>query len=128
MQKEDFWYTGTRDMLFPIFEQVKAASKWTGVIGGEDGVATIGSLATVFKNILGAVAAFTGVVLFVMLVVGGFNFLFSGGDQKKLQQAQGTITSAIIGLVILIAGYLILKTIQIFTGVNVTTFQIITTP
>ena len=60
-----------------------------------------------------------------MLVVGGYVFLFSGGDQKKLEKARGTITAAITGVVIIVVAYLILLTIQRFTGVtSVTQFTI----
>lgn len=85
-----------------------------------DDVATIGSLSILFKNIVQAVVAFSGVVLFVMLLVGGFTFLFSGGDQKKLEAAKGTISSAIIGLVVLVSAYIIYTLIKMFTGVDVT--------
>lgn len=79
-------------------------------------VATIQSLETLFKNIITAVVSLTGIALFIMLLVGGFSFLFSGGDQKKLEQARGTITNAIIGLVIVVAAYLIIRIISVFTG------------
>jgi len=103
------------------------ASNWSNLeeVGSAgDGVATIGSLASVFSNILQAVVALSGVVLFVMLIVGGFNFLFSGGDQKKLEKAKGTVTSAIVGLVVFIGAYLILFFIKTFTGVDVTMFKL----
>jgi len=32
-----------------------------------------------------------------------FHFFFSSGDPKKLEQARGTLTNAIIGLVIIVA-------------------------
>lgn len=103
------------------------ASTWSNLeeIGNAgDGVATIGSLASVFSNILQAVVAFSGVILFIMLVIGGFNFLFSSGDQKKLEKAKGTVTNAIIGLVVLVGAYLILFIIKTFTGVDITTFKL----
>ena len=59
-----------------------------------------------------------------MLLVGGFNFLFSGGDPKKLEQARGTVTQAIVGIIIMSLAYLILLTIQTFTGVTVTEFSV----
>jgi len=89
-----------------------------------DDVATIGSLASVFSNIMQAIMAVSGIVLFVMLVIGGFNFLFSSGDQKKLEKAKGTVTNAIVGLVVLVCAYLILFFIKTFTGVDVTTFKL----
>jgi len=87
-------------------------------------VATIGSLVSVFTNIVQAVTALAGVILFIMLIIGGASFLFSGGDQKKLEKAKGTVTNAIIGLIVLICAYLILLLIKSFTGVDVTTFKI----
>ncbi len=88
-------------------------------------VATISSLATLISNIIRAIVMFSGVVLFVMLLVGGMSFLFSGGDQKKLEKAKGTITNAFIGFVVLVGSYLILLLIEKITGVSVTTFGIL---
>lgn len=82
----------------------------------DGGAATIKCLEPLFQNIVAAVMALSGVALFVMLLVGGFNFLFSGGDQKKLEAARGTLTNAIIGLVVIVLAFLILKTISVFTG------------
>lgn len=65
--------------------------------------------------------ALTGVALFVMLVIGGYNFLLSGGDQKKLEAARGTLTNAVIGLVVIVAAYLIIKIVSLFTGVDTVT-------
>jgi Type IV secretion system pilin len=89
-----------------------------------DGVASIKCLESLFSHVVQALVALAGVALFIMLLVGGFTFLFSGGDQKKLEAAKGTITNAIIGLVIIVCAYLILRTIQTFTGVTVTEFQV----
>lgn len=91
----------------------------------KDGAAQITCLEPLFTNVVRALVAFVGVALFVMLLIGGFNFLFSGGDQKKLEQANHTITAAVLGLVVIVTAYLILKTIYVFTGVDVTKFQIV---
>ena len=89
-----------------------------------EGAATIYCLESLFGSVVGAIVALAGVALFIMLVIGGFRFLFSGGDQKQLDAARGTITNAIIGLVVIVTAYLILSTIKVFTGVDVTTFTI----
>lgn len=93
---------------------------WQNLGGEEKDVATIGSLVSLIKNVIEGATAFIGIVLFVMLVVGGLTFLFSGGDQKQVEKAKGTITNAVIGLVVLVCAYLILLLIQQFTGVEVT--------
>jgi len=92
---------------------------------GNTGVATIQSLQTLFTNVLSVVVALAGVALFIMFVVSGFTFLFSGGDPKKLEQARGTLTNAIVGLVVIVAAYLILRLIGVFTGyTNITKFSV----
>ncbi len=88
------------------------------------GAATLGCLEPIFTSVVKALLELAGAVLFIMLLVGGFKFLFSGGDQKKLESAKGAITNAIIGLVVIIMAYLILLTIKTFTGVDVTNFTV----
>lgn len=87
-------------------------------------VATIRCLEPLFSNVITAVVYLVGIALFIMLLVGGFGFLFSGGDAKKTEQAQKTLSSAIGGLVIIVAAYLILLLIKAFTGIDVTQFKI----
>lgn len=90
-----------------------------------EGVATLQCLVPLFENIVKAVVAFGGIALLLMLLVGGFNFLFSAGDPKKLEQARGTISQAVVGLLIMSAAYLIINLIGKFTGVeSITTFSI----
>lgn len=91
---------------------------------GNPGAAGIQCLVPLFKNVVTGLVALSAVALFIMLVVGGFNFMFAAGDQKKIEQARGTITAAVIGIVVIAVAYLIIKLIQVFTGVDLTTFQL----
>ena len=92
--------------------------------GVTEGTATLRGFECIFTRILNIVTYFAVVVVFIMLVVGGFKYLTSGGDTKATESAQKTITYAILGLVALIGIWLILKFISVFTGVNVTQFVI----
>ena len=65
-----------------------------------------------------------GIVLFLMLLSGGFKYLTSGGDPKATEGAQKTLTYAIGGLVMLAGSYIILRIISDFTGADVTNFII----
>jgi hypothetical protein len=89
-----------------------------------EGVATFTCFESLFSNVVQALTALIGVALFIMVIVGGYGFLFSGGDQKKLEKARGTLTAAVTGVVVIVAAYLILLTIERFTGVTVTKFTI----
>lgn len=86
--------------------------------------ATISDLGTVFSNVVSYALGFAGIVLFVLLIVGGFKFITSGGDPKAVESARKTITSAIAGLIIILVSYLILVLISNITGVDVTKFNL----
>ena len=90
----------------------------------DTGVATFKSLETVFSNILNIAITIAGLVLFIMLLAGGFGYLTSGGDPEKVKKASSTLTNALMGFVLLIASWFILKLISEFTGVDLSTFEI----
>lgn len=82
-----------------------------------DGVPTLKCFEIVFQNILNIASALVIVVLFIMFIVGGFNYLTSLGNPEKLKKAQGTLQYAVVGLVIFLASFLILKVIDtLFLG------------
>lgn len=87
-------------------------------------VATIKDLEIVFGNIVKSALGFAGIVLFVLLLTGGFKYITSGGDPKALEGAQKTITYAIGGLLVILLSYMILVLIKTITGVDVTQFKI----
>lgn len=87
-------------------------------------VATIADLGGIFTNIVQDLVGFAGIALFIMLLVGGFRYITAGGDPKAVDAAQKTITYAIMGLVLILASYLILVLIKLITGVDVTTFKV----
>lgn len=84
----------------------------------------LSALEGIFGNVVTSLLALGGVVLFLMLLSGGFKYLTSGGDPKSVEGAQKTLTYAIGGLVLLAGSYLILLIIQTITGADVTNFLI----
>jgi hypothetical protein len=87
-------------------------------------VARLQDLEGVFGNVVNAVLGLAGIVLFIMLILGGFSYITSGGDPKKVESARNTLTYAIGGMIFIALAYLILKFIETFTGVPVTEFKI----
>jgi len=94
------------------------------VLAKEDGVATFSDFETVISGILEAALPLLGLAVGIMIIVGGFQLLISGGSKEGLQKAKGTFTSAILGLIVAILAWFILLFIKEFTGVNVTEFEI----
>ncbi len=68
-----------------------------------------------------------GVIYFLInLIFGGYKFISSQGDKNKVQEAQGQLTGALIGLVILLSAFAVLRLIgQIFGLQNLENLQII---
>jgi hypothetical protein len=89
----------------------------SGCLDGVDGVPTLKCFEVVFNNLLLLAAAFVILILFIMFVVGAFQYLTSQGDPGKTGAARKTIMYAILGLVLFMSSYLILTIIQfLFVG------------
>lgn len=89
------------------------------------GIPTISCLGNVFGNVVRAMLGLAGIALFVLLLVGGFKYITSGGDPKAIEGAQKTITYAIIGLIVILLSFLILVLIGTITGVDLTKFNVV---
>ncbi|MGI5841392.1 MAG: pilin [Patescibacteria group bacterium] len=121
MFKKAFGFTVLLRLLKP--STVLAQEEW-GSRCVVRGTATIQGLECLFLNVLQSIVSLVGIVFFIILLVSGFQYLFSGNDPKKTAQATSTITMAILGVAGIIASWLILRIISRFTGVNVLEFTI----
>ena len=61
------------------------------------------------------VAAF--VLAFIFLLIGGIRWITAGGDEKGVAAARGMITSALIGLVIVLVAFAIIRLVETFFDV-----------
>ncbi|MEK9147260.1 MAG: hypothetical protein AAB639_03620 [Patescibacteria group bacterium] len=86
--------------------------------------AKIADIVDILERIIRLLAPAAGIAFFIMLLVGGFQFVTSGGDPKAAGQARTTLTYAIIGIILVVASWLILTVIKALTGVDVTTVDI----
>ncbi len=85
--------------------------------------AELSCLSDYFGNILEAMIPLIGIVAFIMLLIGGFKILTSGGDPKGMAGGKQTITLAVVGIALSILSWLILLFIQNTTGASVTEFR-----
>jgi hypothetical protein len=109
-------------LLFAHVSPVFAQKAWTS---GEEDPAQFKDMEIVFENILGIIFPVAGIAIFIMLLIGGFQKLTSGGDPKANQKSRNTITFAIVGLFLLVGIWFILRFIEEFTGVGVTEFELV---
>jgi len=84
----------------------------------EGGFFTYTCIGKLVSNAVGVAFIVGAVVTFVLLVVGGINWITSGGDKAKIDTAQKMITNAIIGLAIVAASYAIYSLVLDFLGID----------
>ena len=60
-------------------------------------------------TILNVAFALAGVIAVVFLIVGGFRYITAGGNAEQSEQAKTTILNAVIGLVVILIAYLVVK-------------------
>ena len=80
------------------------------------------NIAGVINGILPYIFAAASIGLLVYLILGGFQLMTSRGDPKAAQGAQGKITNAIIGFVIIIFAYIIVQLFGRIFGLQNTMF------
>lgn len=59
------------------------------------------------------------VTVFAFLLWGGLQFIFSGGDPKQKSAAQKRMTFAVLGLVIIIAAFIVIQLVEVWTGITI---------
>ncbi|OGM57321.1 hypothetical protein A3E46_01295 [Candidatus Woesebacteria bacterium RIFCSPHIGHO2_12_FULL_46_16] len=111
-------------MFYSFLAQVREFGPGELGTGEATDVPTLKGFEAIFNNVVSVALAFAGIVLFIMLISGGFKYITAGGDPKGVEEAKKTLTYAIGGMVLLAASFLLLRFIEQFTGANVTQFRI----
>lgn len=70
------------------------------------------------RSLIGLAFVMAVIIFIFIVIIGAIQWITSGGDKGAVQSAQGKITNAIIGLVILLASYAIIKVIGDFFGIS----------
>ena len=82
-----------------------------------------GNIVLVIRSIIRFILLVAFVLAFIMLLIGGIRWITAGGDEKGVAAARNMITAALIGLVIVLIAYALIRLVEIFFG-----FDIITGP
>jgi hypothetical protein len=79
----------------------------------------ITDIGVLISRVISVAFIIAGILTFALLVMGGIEWLTSGGDKTKTENARNRITSAIVGLAIVAASWALMKLIAYFFGVDV---------
>lgn len=78
-----------------------------------------GNIINVVQFVIRFILIVAFVLAFVMLLVGGIRWIMAGGDEKAVEKARNTITAALIGLVIVLIAFALIRIVETFFNVTI---------
>jgi hypothetical protein len=80
------------------------------------------------KTAINLMLGTAGVMAFLFLLMGGVQWIMSGGDKDAAEKARKKITYALLGLTVTFSSYAILFVIRVLFGINLLQVNITTIP
>lgn len=81
--------------------------------------APFSDLGLLLRNALSIVFFLAGLLSFVYLLIGGLQWITSGGDMKAAAAARDRITAALVGLIIIVAAFAITLVLEKVFGIRI---------
>lgn len=79
---------------------------------------SVDSLGKIITKSLSFIIPMAGIILLFVLISGGYDYIMSQGNAEKMKSAQGKITSGIIGFILLILSFLMVRVIALIFGLG----------
>lgn len=79
---------------------------------GSTGVPNQGSASAIIMRIIEILLSIAGLLAVIFLIVGGFRYITAGGNEETAETAKKTIINAIIGIVVVILSFVIVRVIS----------------
>jgi len=110
--------TTTQPTTSPISSvQIPKYLDISGILPGTE-ITKWSNVGDIVSRLLIYIFPIAGILTFIYLLLGGFSLIFASGDPEKIKKAQGQITNAIIGFLIIFAAYWIVQVLEIILGVQ----------
>src|SRR3989339_1689060 len=79
----------------------------------------ITNIGTLIKGALQGALLVAALLVFMYLIWGGIQWITSGGDKGKTQEARDRITAALVGLAVVASAWAVMLIISYFFGINI---------
>jgi hypothetical protein len=79
----------------------------------------ISDVGQLISALVGTLLILAGLLAFFFLILGGIQWITSGGDKAGMEAARNKITHAIVGLIIVGAAWAVMILVQNFLGVSI---------
>src|SRR4030042_4313856 len=100
-----------------LFQQVFAANP--SITINQPTNIKIGDLGQLISALVGVLLIISALLAFFFLILGGIQWITSGGDKAGMEAARKKITHAIVGLIIVGAAWAIMPLVQTFLGITI---------
>lgn len=105
-----------------LAQKIRIGSEGTGIsISGPlklPGISGTPKLADIIGVVITYLFPIAGVILFFIIIWGGYDLLMSEGEAEKLEAGRSKITSGIIGMVLLVLSYFFARLVGYIFGIG----------
>lgn len=98
-------------VFLPVIYSNAAIMDYTNSSCRDTGDCELSDFVSIFAGVYDIILGIVGSIALLMIVIGGVMFLISGGNQERVVQGKKIIVSSFIGLLIVFASYLIIRTV-----------------
>jgi len=74
--------------------------------------------AEIVTDLMPYIFTIAGIILFIMIIAGGFSIFTSAGNAEKVKKGQGMLVNALIGFLIIFAAYWIIQLVEFSLGLD----------
>jgi hypothetical protein len=78
---------------------------------GGGGISSSSSLTELIGNIIKIALTFAGAVAVVFVIIGGYQYITSAGNEEAAEKGKKTLINAIIGIIIIVMSYVVINVI-----------------
>ncbi|PIS09232.1 hypothetical protein COT75_02600 [Candidatus Beckwithbacteria bacterium CG10_big_fil_rev_8_21_14_0_10_34_10] len=75
--------------------------------------------ASIISELLKYIFPFAGLVLFFMLIAGGFQLLTAAGNEESIKKGQQRILYAVIGFMVIFISFWLIQILEVILGIEI---------
>lgn len=79
----------------------------------------LNALETLLSQVIGLVTVVAGLIFILMFLNGAFGWISAGGDSGKVQKSRDAMVHAVLGLIVMVAGYALIGLIGSIVGIDI---------
>lgn len=110
-------FAGVISLALPVTAFAQAAPFSGNIVPNT--IRPINNILSVLRAVIQFILVVAFVLAFIFLLIGGIRWITAGGDEKGVASARNMITAALIGLVVVLVAYALIRLVEIFFSVNI---------